>query len=224
MSILIDLTHTLTDQSCAWRGGCGYHPETKLDYDRSKPLSFKVNQIKMHAGIGTHIDMPAHCHPEGRTLEQVRLEEMLCPLSIIDLSDQCSPDLLVEAQHLRAYEDQYGPIIEHSLVIIATGWEKYWHSPEQYHNHYQFPHCAPSIAEFLLQRNVTGLGIDTLSPDRPDSGFPTHQTLLHADKLIIENVANASLMPAHGAKVIIAPSKLQGLTEGPVRLLGIKNT
>lgn len=219
--MLIDMTHTLTSSSCAWQGGCGYFPETKLDYNPNKPLSFKVNQIKMHAGIGTHIDMPSHCHPNGRTLEQVYLDEMLCPLCVVDVSSECHPDLLVTQDHLQHYEDRYGRIPKQSLVVIATGWEQYWHQPEQYHNQYQFPHCSPCLSKKLLERNISALGIDTLSPDRPDSGFPTHKTLLQGNKLIIENVANARKMPASGGRAIIAPCKLEGLTEGPIRLLGL---
>ena len=141
--------------------------ETKLDYKKDQPLSFKVNQIKMHAGIGTHIDMPAHCDPSGRSLDEMHLNEMICPLCVVDLSTRCHPDLLVTSKDLETYEKAYQTIPPKALVLIMTGWEQYWHQPKRYHNDYRFPSCDLSVAEMLVERDVTALGIDTLSPDRP---------------------------------------------------------
>ena len=78
------------------------------------------------------------------------------------------------------------------------------------------------MAEHLLARNIAGIGIDTLSPDRPDSGFPVHQLLLGADKYIIENVANPQQMPKTGGFALVLPMKIQGATEAPTRLVGLK--
>jgi kynurenine formamidase len=65
----------------------------------------------------------------------------------------------------------------------------YWDIPERYHNHYQFPTVSREAAKLLLLRNISGLGIDTLSPDGPDDDYPVHQLLLGANKYIVENVA-----------------------------------
>jgi len=57
-------------------------------------------------------------------------------------------------------------------------------------------------ANFLLKRDVSALGIDTLSPDRPTDGFKVHQAFLGNRKILIENVAHLENMPPMGAFVV----------------------
>ena len=71
----------------------------------------------------------------------------------------------------------------------------------------------------LLKRNIAGLGIDTLSPDTPQSGYPVHQALLGEGKYIIENVANAIQLPPIGSFSLALPILTIGGTEAPIRLV-----
>lgn len=73
----------------------------------------------------------------------------------------------------------------------------------------------------LLKRNIIGIGIDTLSPDRPENGFPVHNIILDAGKYIVENIANSSKMPATSAYILIMPMKIKNGTKSPVRLVGL---
>ncbi len=73
----------------------------------------------------------------------------------------------------------------------------------------------------LWERGVSALGIDTLSPDRPEDGFPVHRLFLGADKIIIENVAHLDSMPPAGSFVMVLPMKIKDGTEAPVRLVGL---
>lgn len=103
---------------------------------------------------------------------------------------------------------------------MQTDWGQYWKCPKQYHNNHSFPSISESVANILVARNVAGIGIDTLSPDVPASGFPVHKIILGADKYIVENIANLEKMPAIGAYVLTLPIKGLGLTEAPVRMVG----
>ena len=86
---------------------------------------------------------------------------------------------------------------------------------------FRFPSISKEAALLLLERNVAGIGIDTLSPDRPDSGFPVHEIMLSHGKSIIENVANAKAMPPMGGFSLAMPIKTEGGTEAPIRLIGL---
>lgn len=65
------------------------------------------------------------------------------------------------------------------------------------------------------------LGIDTLSPDNEVDGFPVHRLVLGSGKYIIENVANAGLMPPVGAYTFALPIKIQDGAESPIRLVAV---
>jgi kynurenine formamidase len=175
----------------------------------------------MHAGIGTHMDAPSHCIPGGIGIDQIPLEQLLVPCVVIDVSAQAFDQYQVSVDEILAFEQRHGKIPEHALVIFYTGWEKFWHDPEKYRNDYHFPCLSKEVAQWLLDRNVAGMGIDTLSPDRPETGFWVHQLLLGAGKYIIENVANAKSVPATGAYSLALPIKAKDATEAPMRLVAI---
>jgi hypothetical protein len=42
----------------------------------------------MHAGIGTHIDAPAHCIPGAKTVDELYLNDLIAPCVVIDISKQ----------------------------------------------------------------------------------------------------------------------------------------
>ena len=219
---VVDLTHMLTLDVPSWNGGCGFHQQIKLDYDDCKTdVKFRVQQLKLHAGIGTHIDAPAHCIPGSKSVDQLDLDQLLAPCIVIDVSKVADEEYTVTPQDILSFEQRYGPIPPNSFIIIHTGWERFWHQPEQYRNNHIFPCVGGDTAEMLLERSIVGLGIDTLSPDRPSNGFPVHHLLLGAGKYIIENVAHALDMPLLGAYTLALPIKTQGGTEAPIRLVGL---
>ncbi len=218
----IDLTHTLNKNSPSWTGGCGFEHEIKLDYaDCKTEVKFRVQQLKMHAGIGTHMDAPAHVVEDGKSIEQLSLEHLICPCVCIDVSEMADKDYLVSVDDIQGFEKRHGTIQTNSFVIVYTGWDKHWDDPKKYHNQYQFPSISEAAILHLLERQIAGVGIDTLSPDLPTSGFPVHKHLLGAGKYIVENVAHAKQLPPKGSFSLALPIKGQGLTEAPVRLVGL---
>ena len=222
---LIDLTHALEAKTPSWGGGCGFNHAVMLDYkDCKSDVKFRVQQIKMHAGIGTHIDSPSHCIPDGNTVASIPLNSLIAPLAVIDVHEKMTEDYKVSAEDIYNFEDKYGQIQEDCFVAIYTGWSKYWETPEKYHNNHLFPSVSEEAAHLLISRKIIGLGIDTLSPDIPDSGFPVHNIMLSKQKYIVENIANLQQMPQTDAYVLILPMKGLGLTEAPVRMIGLINS
>jgi len=221
---IIDLTHTLDENIPHWDEGCGFKQDNIIDYaDCNTEIQFRVQQIKMQAGIGTHIDAPAHCSPHGIYINEIPLQDLIAPCVVIDVSMFAHSKYTVSLNDVKSFEQINTPINSNSLVFFRTGWEKYWDTPEQYRNHYLFPSISKDVAEYLLERGIKGIGIDTLSPDRPEDGFPVHKILLGNGKYIIENVANLKNMPIIGGFICALPLKTKGGTEAPVRLVGFKS-
>lgn len=218
---IIDLTHTLSPETPSWNGNCGFSHEIKLDYkDNPSEVKFRVQQIKMHAGIGTHIDAPAHCIPNGKSVEDLSLMDLIVPCVVIDVSDRTTERYSLSVADIDCFETQHRPIAPKTFVIIRTGWDQYWNNAEKYRNNHIFPSVSKEAAEHLVKLDIAGLGIDTLSPDRSEDGFPTHNLILGAGKYIVENIANANQLPPIGAYSAALPIKTQGGTEAPIRLLG----
>jgi kynurenine formamidase len=81
-------------------------------------------------------------------------------------------------QDIVDFEEKFGTIAGGSCVMVKTGWSRFWDEPSKYHNNHVFPSVSPEAASLLLERGVSALGIDTLSPDRTEDGFKVHKSLL----------------------------------------------
>lgn len=221
---LIDLTHALSPHIPTWSGGCGFEHTLHTDYDPQAIYTFRTHKIRMQEGIGTHMDAPSHCIPGGKSIDELDLNDLMAPCVVIDIARKAHERYSLSPEDIMEFEQQHGVIEAGSFVIVHTGWERFWNEPETYRNNLVFPSIGDTAAELLLERQILGLGIDTLSPDRLEDGFPVHKLVLGAGKFIVENVANGSQLPPVGAYSLALPMKIQGGTEAPVRLVGVMNT
>ena len=222
----IDLTHPLNSNIPTWEGSCGFKKTIMGDYEDSlSRTSFQFQCLEMKAGIGTHMDAPCHCIKGGKSIADISLEELILPLIVIDVSSRAHETYEISADDIKKFEDANGKIPSGSLVVGYTGWSQHWNEPSKYRNadangEVHFPSFNKKTAEILLDRDISGLAIDTLSPDVGLKGyFPVHELFLGAGKYLIENVANAHLLPPFGAYGIVLPLKVSKGAEAPVRFI-----
>ncbi|MBA3537226.1 MAG: cyclase family protein [Tatlockia sp.] len=221
---IIDLTHTLDELTPSWDSSCGFKCQLSFDYaDCDTHVQFRVQEIKMPAGIGTHMDAPAHCIPNGTTIDQLPLSKFLAPCNVINISESAHEYFSLLPQDIAHFESSHGSILPGSFVMVQTGWEQFWSDQKKYRNNYIFPSVSAEAAIILLKKGVCGLGIDTLSPDRPEDGYPVHQLFLSNGKYLIENAANLANLPAQGSFILALPIKIRDATEAPIRLIGLIN-
>lgn len=184
-------------------------------------MQFSVQKLSMHAGIGTHLDAPAHCMPLGATVDTLKLENLIAPCVVIDISARAEAEYRLSVEDIEDFEKKYGLIPLGSCILIYTGGDRYWSQPERYRNDHVFPSVSKEAAELLLRRAVVGLGIDTLSPDKPTDDFMVHAILLGAGKYLIENATNLNRLPATGSTLLALPLKTYNTTEAPIRLVAL---
>lgn len=219
---VVDLTHPLLSDVPNWDIDCGFQSRNAVDYDDcTTDVKFRIQHLNFKAGIGTHIDAPAHCIMGAKSIEQLSLDELIAPCVVIDISARAEETYQCSIEDINAHEHQFGKIPKKSFVLIYTGWDAHWGNSSQYRNNLQFPSVAKDTALLLLEREILGLGIDTLSPDTEQSGYPVHQALLQAGKYIIENVANSKLLPTVGSFIMGLPIPIVSGTEAPLRLIGL---
>lgn len=218
----LDLTHTLSPQVPTWSGQCGFRDRVIVDY----PEACRVQAIEMNAGTGTHLDAPSHFIPGAKSIEALPLEDFIAPLCVMDVSQKTHADYYLSTEDIAAYEKDHGRIPSGSWVIGCTGWDQYWKIPERYRNadaqgQMHFPGFSPEAAEQLLERNIKGLGIDSLSPDCLDLTFPVHYLLLEAGKIIAENLSGCQKLPPRGAYGFFLPIKTENGTEAVMRAMAL---
>ncbi len=219
---IVDLTHSLSPEIPTWDGSCGFELSINGDYANNTSLDvFRTQKIKSNAGIGTHMDAPAHCFPGAKTIDALNMENLVVECVVIDVSKEANENYVIMPEIVEKFEKEYGEIKSNSFVIFYTGWDAYWGTPEKYINNHKFPSVDESTAEILLKRNIVGIGIDTLSADTGANGFPVHRVILGAGKYLVENIMNAKELPPIGSKSLALPMKIKEGTEAPLRLIAL---
>lgn len=223
----IDLTHALNDRTP------GYTPDEKLHARQVASYEndgYYARSLSLFEHFGTHVDAPAHFAHGTWTIDQVPAERLVRPLVVIDVSPRVKDDAdyLISLDDIASWEEKNERIPPGAVVMVRTGWDERWPSPERYRNADQkgvlhFPAYSVDAAKFLVEgREAVGLGIDTLSVDTAtDPSYAVHRYCSKHDIYHIENVANLAQVPPLGALVVVAPMKLQGGSGAPARVLAL---
>lgn len=238
---IVDLTHALGSGTVFWP---------------TSPTRFEMKELAhgMTAGGyfysaysfctpehgGTHLDAPAHFSETGRTTEQVPLEQLIAPATVLDIVEKVSAnrDYRLTRDDVLAFEKINGPIQPGSIVLLRTGWSRYWpkalssaEGPKEYlgddtpgdASKLSFPSYGEEAARLLVEeRRVAALGIDTASIDYGRSqDFIVHRIAAARNVPGLENLTNLDRVPVRGATVIALPMKIEGGSGGPVRVVAL---
>ena len=156
----------------------------------------------------------------AKPIDALALDILVVDCIVIKI-ENAGEKYVVMPTNVEAFEKSFGKIRPNTFVIFSTGWDAHWNTPKKYHNDHIFPCVHASTAELLVERNIAGLGIDTLSADTGAGGFPVHRTILGAGKYLVENIANAGSLPPVGAKILVLPMKIKDAAEAPIRLVAL---
>ena len=215
----VDLTHFVHENIPTWSGACGFKHEIKRDYDSG----IRVMKYTLHGSAGTHIDAPSHFFEQGKQIGDLSIKDLIVPYACIDVSHKMEPSMQIALEDVLDFEQLYGPIEPSTFIIGFTGWAKYWNDPIKYRNEINgklvFPTFSIDCVSYLNTKGISGVGIDTLSPDPYDSDHPVHKLLLGEGKYIVENMAHLEKLPSNKGMILILPMKIAYGAEAPIRVL-----
>ncbi len=225
----VDLTYSLNAQNAFWPGD-NYRPfelTTIATLEKDGVLS---KTLSMPEHLGTHLDAPSHFEKDRPSVDQIRPEQLFGPGVMIDVAAQVEQDADFElsVKDLAAWEKQHGRIPDGAIVLLNTGWGRFWNNYDRFKNvdvrgKLHFPGYSADAARFLVnKRSVRGVGIDTLSIDRGISkDFAVHHIVNSAKKYGLENVASLGKLPARGFYLVVAPIKIETGSGGPARIFAV---
>lgn len=235
-SQLIDLTHAFSEESIYWVTAKEFSLEEVAKGETDKGYFYSANNFSAAEHGGTHIDAPIHFARNGRSLDEIPLKQLIGQAVKIDVSDKAAanPNYLISVEDLKGWEKSNGPIPEAAIVLLQTGFGKYYPDKKKYLGTDQrgqgavkdlhFPGLSPEAATWLMtNRKIKAVGIDTASIDYGQSQyFKTHVALMTQNIPAFENVANLDQLPAKGFRIIALPMKIKGGSGGPLRIIAIK--
>jgi kynurenine formamidase len=224
-SKVVDLTHTLVPDFPTYLGPPQLEIEEFKNIDRD---GFQVFRWHLVEHTGTHMDAPFHFDKDGVSADKLDPTVLVVPLAVIDVKEKAAtdPDYQLVPADIEAYEQANGALPENCCVAMNSGWaahvgtEKFRNAGADGTMH--FPGFHGDTAKLLLERNVAGIAVDTLSLDYGASkDFAVHLSWLPAGRWGMEAVANLDAAPAAGATLVVGSPKVVDATGGPSRLLAL---
>jgi len=223
---VVDLGHALAATDPSWDGAPAFARTVVAAIDKD---GYSAGKIEVEEHFGTHLDAPAHFSPGGWTVDTIPADRLLRPAVVIDVTAKTAQDAdyRVAPSDLQAFESAHGMIAEGSLVLISTGWDRFWPDRAKYMGEANgvkhFPGLsAEAVSMLAKERRVAAIGIDTASIDYgPSTAFEAHHVSMALNVYHIENAANLGQLPASGFRVVVAPIKIAGGSGGPTRVLAL---
>ncbi len=232
---LVDLSHSYSSETIYWPTEEGFKLEKEFDGMTEKGYYYSANKFFSPEHGGTHMDAPIHFAKNGKTVDQIPLDQLIGQAIVIDVFKETlkNPDYQVSIQDFANWESSYGKIPEGAIVLLHTGYGKYWPDRLKYLGtdktgkealtDLHFPGLHPDAAKWLVEnRKINAIGLDTQSIDYGKSEFfETHRILCTKNIPFFENVANLDQLPLIGAYVIALPMKIEGGSGAPLRIIAI---
>lgn len=192
-----DLTHAL-------EGGMPVYPgDPPVEIEPTATVEsdgYRTARLALPSHAGTHVDAPSHLLADGRTIDDVSPETFRFSATVADLRPlEPRAAIGVDALATAAERDDGGSLGESDIVVVRTGWERRW-GADRYLDH---PYLSVDAAERIVDAGCH-LAVDTPNPDptptararndEPD-GFPAHDALFDADRVIVENLRGLDRAP-----------------------------
>ncbi|WP_236701302.1 cyclase family protein [Thalassomonas viridans] len=229
----LDLTHEFNEQSIYWPTAEPFKKTTVFEGQTPGGFYYSAYNFAAAEHGGTHLDSPVHFYQGQQSVEQIPLEQLIGPAVVIDISKKTAAnrDYQLSVADIQAWEGKHGKIPDGSILLINTGFARYYGDQEKYMGtvkrgeqgvkELSFPGIHPEAAGFIAtKRKIKAVGLDTPSLDYGKStGFESHVTLFKHNIPGFENVANLSGLPPTGAIVIALPMKIKGGSGGPLRIV-----
>ena len=231
-SKLVDLTHVFDDKAIYWPTAKSFTWEKESWGRNAQGDWYTAGRYSASEHGGTHLDAPIHFAEGKQTVDQIPIDKLVGPAIVIDVSAAVATDrdYRLSPGDIAAWEAKHGRIPANSIVLVHTGWGKFWGDKKAYlgtdkagdTSNLHFPGISKEAAALLAERKVDAVGLDTPSLDHgPSRDFAAHRAFAAANVYGLENVANLDRLPPIGATLIALPMKIKGGTGGPTRIIAI---
>jgi kynurenine formamidase len=232
---VVDLSHGFGADTVYWpsRPPAGFELRELAHGRTPGGWFYAANAFSTPEHGGTHLDAPIHFAEGGRSVERIPASRLVARAVVIDASAAAAgtPELALGAADVRAFEARHGRIPAGSLVLLRTGWDRFWPDRRAYlgddtpgdASKLRFPSFGESAARLLVEeRGVAGLGVDTASIDVGSSrDFPVHRLAAAHDVYGLENLTGLAGLPPVGAVVVALPMKIEGGSGAPLRAIAL---
>ncbi len=219
------------------------------DYVGPGGMSSAADSISLGGHLGTHMDALNHFSCCGKLFGGAEVDliqsyasgvnhksiDTVAPIVrrgvLLDIAAQQKVDALpkdfeITPEHLEtAQRDQGVTVQQGNVVLLRTGWARYYEDAARYISETHCPGIGIEGARWLSSRGVFAAGSDTVALELiPNPAMPVHVHLLVESGIHIIEVLNLEEIALDGVYTFVfmaAPLKIRGGTGAPIRPLAI---
>jgi len=224
----VDLTHSFGPDTPVWAGfgqakfSPASDPKTGAPYTIPKD-GFRATYYQMVGQYGTHVDPPAHFAPDGITMDQIPLKQMIMRLVVLDDTPYLAkdPNHAFSVADLKAWERAHGRVPKGAFVALRTDMYKDWNSDPARFKRQPFPAWSFETIKYLYEkRGVTATGHEAMDTDITDK-MDSETWILQHGHYQIEVMANLDKVPETGALIVATWPKVKNGLGFPARAFAI---
>ncbi len=203
----IDLTHILDENIPVWPGTEQPSLTVAATYEEH---GFREMELRLTSHTGTHMDAPAHLMPDGKTLDEFKIEQFCGKALIVDIRKGHTGVKIADTEVFKQAD----------FLLFYTGWEDFWNTKGYFEG---FPAVPEGMIDMAVKAGKKGVGVDTLSIDAADSvDMPNHRRILSTDSMVIvENLCNLKGLAGQLIEVCFLPLKFRSSDGAPVRAVAL---
>jgi arylformamidase len=205
--IIYDISMTIEREMGVYKNKEEKRPIIK--YERKIPKD-SINESSMYMNLhtGTHIDAPYHVDNMGDTIDVMGLKNLITKSRVLDLTKvvgSITKNDLID-KNIRAGE----------FLLLKT--------KNSFSNDYEpdFVYVDKSGAEYLAEKNIVGIAIDSFGIERAQPDHETHKILFNKGIIIIEGVRLKEIVESEYFMCAL-PLKIKGVDGSPARIVLIKD-
>ncbi|MGH4050027.1 MAG: cyclase family protein [Clostridium sp.] len=205
--IIYDISMTIEKGMGVYKNKEEKRPVIKLE--RGIPRD-SINESSMYMNLhtGTHIDAPYHVDNNGATIESVDLNKLITKCRVLELTEVVDK---ITKEDLICKE-----IMPGEFILLKT--------KNSYVDEFEpeFVYVEKSGAEYLVEKGIIGVAIDSFGIERAQANHETHKTLFKNGITIIEGVRLKDI-EAGEYFMCALPLKIKGVDGAPARIVLIKD-
>jgi arylformamidase len=200
--VIYDISPLVDEAIAVWPGDSPFSAEDLLRIEDG--ASVHLSTIRLSCHTGAHADAPSHYLAGAPAIDEVPLDAYLGPCRLVDVRPK---DHAVTPEDLRGVDLDGTP-----RLLLRT---------RESTDRTAFPvplNClTPELVEWLAERRVVLVGLDSPSVDRFDSkDLPCHKAL-HRHGIVNLECLELDGVPAGRYELLALPLRLKGRDASPVR-------
>jgi kynurenine formamidase len=208
----VDLSWDITAHTPIYPGD----PEPKIETATTlEKDGYNLSGVFIGTQTGTHVDAPYHFNNRGDTIDKMELDFFFGEAVVVRVTDKAAEEEIVMADIL-PYDSK---IHKNTIVLFNTNWYKKAGTGE----FFTHPYIARETAEYLADKGVRFICIDTINADKTGgTEFPIHDLFAERRLMIGENMAYFDKIDFDHVVVCAFPLKIAGTDGSPVRAVAME--